>query len=256
MPPLTYLHSTAKLASHLALAALLVVGGVCQANDRTYRVAVIGYSPPLSYTDESGKLTGFNIEVAHELCATMQIRCQLQPMPIESIVDSVAADDSAFAVVGFIPTPERQQRVLFSKTYFHSRSVWLAKPGVALGHSQKPVAVIKGSAQARHAEAMGWKSIAVVTQNEIPALLATGKADATLMPMLGALALLRDKNLQPLLLESTILTDPTMSGPLHMLISPKEAALAERLNAAIDQIKRDGRFDRLNSQFMPWFKIQ
>lgn len=256
MTDLTYLQSTAKLTSHLALAALLVVSGVSQANDRTYRVAVIGYSPPLSYTDESGKLTGFNIEVAHELCATMQIRCQLQPMPIESIVDSVAADDSAFAVVGFIPTPERQQRVLFSKTYFHSRSVWLARPGVALGHSQKPVAVIKGSAQARHAEAMGWKSIAVVTQNEIPALLATGKADATLMPMLGALALLRDKNLQPLLLESTILTDPTMSGPLHMLISPKEAALAERLNAAIDQIKRDGRFDRLNSQFMPWFKIQ
>lgn len=103
---------------------------------------------------------------------------------------------------------------------------------------------------------MGWKSIAVVTQNEIPALLSTGKADATLMPMLGALALIRDKSLQPLLLESTILTDPTMSGSLHMLISPKEAALVERLNGAIDQIKRDGRFDRLNSQFIPWFKIQ
>jgi len=252
----TCLPSTARLAGHLMLAALLVVGNLCQAEERTYRVAVIGHSPPLSYTDENGKLAGFNIEVAHEVCATMQIRCQLQPMPIENIVDSVAADDSAFAVVGFIPTPERQQRVLFSKTYFHSRSVWLAKPGVALGKSQKPVAVIKGSAQARHAEAMGWNSIQVVTQSDIPALLSTGKADATLMPMLGALALLRDKSLQPLLLESIILTDPTMSGPLHMLVSPKEAALVERLNAAIDQIKRDGRFDRLNSQFMPWFKIQ
>ncbi|KXB31187.1 hypothetical protein AT959_10935 [Dechloromonas denitrificans] len=256
MSALTCLQSTARLAGQFALAALLVVGSVCQADDRSYRVAVIGYSPPLSYTDESGKLTGFNIEVAHELCATLQIRCQLQPMPIENIVDSVAADDSAFAVVGFIPTPERQQRVLFSKTYFHSRSVWLARPGLALGKSPKPVAVIKGSAQARHAEAMGWKSIPVVTQNEIPALLSTGKADATLLPMLGALALLRDKSLQPLLLESTILTDPTMSGSLHMLVSPKEAPLVERLNAAIDQIKRDGRFDRLNSQFMPWFKIQ
>lgn len=256
MIALAALPSTARLAGHLVLAALLLVGSACQASERIYRVAVIAHSPPLSYTDESGKLTGFNIEVAHELCATLQIRCQLQPMPIESIVDSVAADDSAFAVVGFIPPPERQQRVLFSKTYFHSRSVWLAKPDVALGKSQKPVAVIKGSAQARHAETMGWKSIAVVTQNEIPTLLSTGKADATLMPMLGALALIRDKSLQPLLLESTILTDPTMSGSLHMLISPKEAALVERLNAAIDQIKRDGRFDRLNSQFIPWFKIQ
>lgn len=144
MTALAALPSTARLAGCLVLAALLLVGSACQASERIYRVAVIAHSPPLSYTDESGKLTGFNIEVAHELCATLQIRCQLQPMPIESIVDSVAADDSAFAVVGFIPTPERQQRVLFSKTYFHSRSVWLAKPDVALGKSQKPVAVDQG----------------------------------------------------------------------------------------------------------------
>jgi ABC-type amino acid transport substrate-binding protein len=37
-----------------------------------------------------------------------------------------------------------------------------------------------------------------------------------------------------------------------MVVSPRQRELLESLNAAIDQIKRDGRFDRINRKFVPF----
>lgn len=83
-------------------------------------------------------------------------------------------------------------------------------------------------------------------------MLLSEKADAAVMTMLNALNLMQDKTLQPLDLQTRILSAPFLTGPLHMVISPKQPELVERINAAIDQIKRDGRFDRINTQFIPF----
>lgn len=230
----------------------MIVFGTDLAAETGFRVAVIAHSPPLSYTDPSGKLTGFNVEIAHELCAAMKMSCSLQQMPIEKIVDTVAANQVDFAVVGFIPTPERQLKVLFSKPYFQSLTAWLASREAKSSNPDPKVAVIKGSAQARYVESMGWKAVYAVTLKEVPALLLSEKADAAVMTMLNALNLMQDKTLQPLDLQTRILSAPFLTGPLHMVISPKQPELVERINAAIDQIKRDGRFDRINTQFIPF----
>jgi ABC-type amino acid transport substrate-binding protein len=70
--------------------------------------------------------------------------------------------------------------------------------------------------------------------------------------MLGALSLAQETVLQPLGLKSTILSGPLITGGLHMVINPKQAELVERINSAIDQLKLDGRFDRINSRFLPF----
>lgn len=231
---------------------LLWVCFTAAAQEKLYRVALIAHSPPLSYTDSAGKFTGFNVEMATELCATMKIRCVQQALPVDKIVDMAAADQIDFAVVGFVPTPERKARVLFSKVYFQSMSVWLAKPTVTAGNSRSSVAVIKGSAQASHAKAMGWKTTEAGTNADITSSLVSGVADAAVLPMLGALSLAQETVLQPLGLKSTILNGPLITGGLHMVISPKQVELVERINTAIDQLKLDGRFDRINSRFVPF----
>jgi ABC-type amino acid transport substrate-binding protein len=231
---------------------LALVCFTATAQEKIYRVALIAHSPPLSYTDAAGKFTGFNVEMAAELCATMKVRCVQQPAPVDKIVDMAATDQIDFAVVGFIPTPERKARVLFSKPYFQSMTVWLSKPSVMAGSSRSSVAVIKGSAQASHAQAMGWKTIEVATNAEITSLLASGVADATVLPMLGALSLAQESLLRPLGMKSTVLSGPLITGTLHMVINPRQPELAERINAAIDQLKLDGRFDRINSKFVPF----
>lgn len=231
---------------------LLLVSFTVAAQDKIYRVALIAHSPPLSYTDSAGKFTGFNVEMATELCATMKIRCVQQPLPVDRIVDMAAADQIDFAVVGFVSTPERRARVLFSKVYFQSMSVWIAKPSVAAGNSRSSVAVIKGSAQASHAQAKGWRTTEAATNADITSLLVSEVADAAVLPMLSALSLAQESVLQPLGLKSAALSGPLITGSLHMVINPKHPELVERIDAAIDQIKRDGRFDRINTKFVPF----
>ena len=237
------------------LAVWLLAGGQAVAQEKTYQVAVIGHSPPLSFSQDGGKLTGFNIEMAHELCATMQIRCELKPMTINDIVDAVASQKADFAVVGFIVTPERQQKVLFSKTYFQSVSVWLSRHQTEPDHPRTAVVVINGSAQAHHAQAAGWNHIKVSSQKDIAPMLSSGAADGALLPMLGALSLMQDKSLQELGLKTKVLNVPLLTGSLHMPIDPRQPALVHRINAALDQIKSDGRFDRINTRFIP-FRLQ
>ena len=243
-----------KLATCVLLLALWSAGQAAAADEYNLRVAVIAHSPPLSYTDQNGRLTGFNIEIARALCDAMKALCTLHAMPIEKIVTAVSDDVMDFAVVAFVVTADRSRKILFSKPYFQSISVWLAKPAIAPGSPGSKVAVISGSAQASHAQAMGWTTITAISQKEISLLLSSGVANAAVMPMLGALALMQEKPIQMLNLKSTVLFDPALTGTLHLPINPKKPELVNRINAALDLIKRDGRFDHINSEFIP-FKL-
>nr|WP_299159334.1 transporter substrate-binding domain-containing protein [Accumulibacter sp.] len=46
-----------------------------------------------------------------------------------------------------------------------------------------------------------------------------------------------------------------MSGDVGFSIDPRNPQLRDHINAAFDQIKRDGRFDRLNTEYLP-FRLQ
>lgn len=239
----------------LVSALLLALPLAAPASDAPFRVAVIGNSPPMSYVDEQGSLTGFNVAIAHALCAELKQQCQLVPVPLDHVVDAVAAGDFDFAAVSLLATPERRRKVLFSKPYYHSMSIWLGKPGIRPETGTATVAVVRGSAQARHAETQGWKTLPLASHTEVPGVLAAGQADAAVVPMPTALGLMNEKPLQPLGLKPTILSAPLLTGDVCISINPRRPELKERLDAAIDQIKRDGRYDRINTQFLP-FRLQ
>lgn len=243
-----------KFRDWLALALLTLTCAIAQAGE-VYRVAIIGNSPPMSYVDEAGRLTGFNVAIARALCETMNIRCELQTTPLDKVIDMVAAGEVDFAVVSLLATPERRARVLFSKPYYRSLSVWLGRPASAPGQNGARVAVVRGSTQARYAEAQGWTLQTVASHGELPPLLAAGKADAVVVPMPTAVRLMSEASLQPLGLQPTILSDPSLTGDVCISIDPKRAELKARIDAAIDTIKRDGRYDRINTQFLP-FRMQ
>ena len=245
---------------HLFAAALVAVlfawlPADSDADERPLRVAVIGNSPPMSYEDERGRLVGFNIEMAEALCQTMRVRCKLQQVSIGNVIDALVAGEADFAAVSLLVTPERQQKVLFSKPYYRSQSIWLAQATNRPGTPGIMVGAVRGSAQARHVEAEGWKSLFVEHHRELPALLAAGTVDAVLVPMSTALQLLQDKALQGRNIGPGVLPAPQLSGDVAFSISPQRPDLQARIDAAIDAVKSDGRFDRINTKYLP-FRLQ
>jgi ABC-type amino acid transport substrate-binding protein len=224
-------------------------------NDKALRVAVILNSPPMSYMGADGQLTGFNVELARELCATMQARCDFTVSALGEVVDAVSRGQFDFAAVSLVITPDRGRKVLFSKPYYRSLSAWVAPRGRLPGAPRTQVAVVRGSVQAAHARAQGWSTLEVGHHVEIEELAANGKADAALLPMLTTLSFLRHPAIAAAGWEYQLLSGPGITGEVGFAVAPARPELRERLNQAIDRVRADGRFDRINSAFLP-FRLQ
>ena len=52
---------------------LLAVVGLAHGAERVLKVGVLHHSPPMSYVDASGGLTGFNVEIMRELCKELAV---------------------------------------------------------------------------------------------------------------------------------------------------------------------------------------
>lgn len=247
----------ADMAKQCCCLLLLVLGTFppAQASERALRVAVLGESPPMSYVDARGKLAGFNIGLAQALCEAMAAGCTLTVVPLERVVDALAAGDFDFAAVSLLDTPERRARVLLSRPYYRSSSIWFARPGVEPGAPSVRVATVAGSAQWRYASAHGWRLVTVRHHAEFPVLLAEGKADAVLIPMATALILRQDRSIQSLGLATTIMQQRELTGDVCFAVDPQNPELRDQINKAFDRIKLDGRFDRLNTEYLP-FRLQ
>lgn len=246
-----------SLNNHAFLSVLLTLATCAPAlaNDGIVRVAVLSNSPPMSYTDAAGQPAGFNVGIAQALCAAMKVRCQLIVVPLQRVIPAVAAGEFDFSAVSLLDTPERRAKVLFTKAYYRSNSVWFAKPSVEPGAAGARVAAVAGSAQFRYAAAQGWSTTSVRHHSELPALLMAGKVDAVLLPMATSLTLRQDPGIQSLGLATTIMRQAELSGDVSFAVDPAKPELRERIDQAFDRIKRDGSFDRLNSEYFP-FRLQ
>lgn len=237
------------------LTLALLAAGPLAANERSLRVAIVENSPPQSYVNQEGKPAGFMVDLADALCESMRVKCTYHFLRIDEVIDALASDKAEYAAVTLLATPERQKKVLFSKPFYRSLSIWLAKPSVVPGTPNVSVAVVRGSVQAKYAEMQGWKVLPVATHLDQLQALANGNADTALAPMLTAVAFTSDKRIQALGLQSMPVTEPMLSGDVRLSVNPRHPEIKEQLDAAIDQVKSDGRFDRINTRHLP-FRLQ
>ena len=219
---------------------------------QTLKVAVLGNSPPMSYREADGRLTGFNIEIARALCAEIGATCNFQEITLNRVIDALAEGEFDFAAISLLDTPERRARVLMSASYYRSITLWYAREGVQPGQPGQRVAVVRGSAQEAYARKQGWETVGVLTHPDIVAPLAAGIAHGALLPMNSGIGLQRTPEFQRLGLTAVVVKAPDLLTNVSFAINPRQAELKAALDAAIDRIKRSGVFDRINTQFLPF----
>ena len=82
-----------------------------------------------------------------------------------------------------------------------------------------------------------------------------GSPMGAIIPMATSLNLMNDKSFRSLGLSSTVMKVPELIGNASFGISPRHPELKESVDNALDRIKRNGVYERINSQFLP-FRIQ
>lgn len=241
-----------RLAVACLATVLCLVGGTLHAAPTVLKVAILENSPPMAYRDADGRLTGFSVEIARALCHEMQVHCEFQVIFLERVIEVLASGEVDIAAVSLLDTPERRARIIFAKPYFRSISLWFAKPGVMPGAHGVRVAAVKGSAQERYARKQGWDTVAVPTNGELGKPLIAGVAHAAIVPMNTALNLVKDAEFQRLGLSSTVMKDPELIGNASFGISPHRPELKESVDGALERIQRNGVYERINTQFLPF----
>lgn len=220
------------------------------ASAQTIKVGVFDDAPPLAYRDDKGTLTGFTVAIAEALCAELKLRCELQVVRLETVIDDLAAGQIDVAAVGLLNTPERRKRIAFTKPVYRSTTLWFARPGVKLDAPGVRIAVFKGSAQERFAQAKGWQTVGAITDADIIDQLAAGVAQAGIAPLMSSFNLFRNPRFLKLGLSTQVFSTPELDTQASFGLNPRNLELKEALDRGLDTIKRNGVFDRINSQFL------
>lgn len=107
----------------------LMFGFTCpvQAADKVLINGIDANYPPFAYVDESGKPSGFDIEVVDWIADTMGFEVKHQPMAWDSIVTSLVNKKIDFVASGMSITPERAERVNFTNPYWQIVPVLIVK---------------------------------------------------------------------------------------------------------------------------------
>lgn len=218
-------------------------------------VGILQYYPPFSLQDAGGRMTGFDVDFAEALCRQLGRRCRLTPLPLNSIVDKLADLSLDMAVAGLGVSEERRRIMLFSKPYYHSRSLYVGRAGLSIsrdGLRGKKLAALYNSVQFQLLQDL-WKEDAKILGFE------------SLQSLLDALALGRvdvlflDKITADKFLESAdgadfaVLDDgaPAQEAiqPSCVAVSRRLSALVTEVNAAIDALRASGEYDRIMRKY-------
>ncbi|MCM2446928.1 transporter substrate-binding domain-containing protein [Rahnella sp. CG8] len=100
------------------LAGTLITTVPVQAKDyKSITIATEGSYAPYSFKDASGKLVGFEIELASDLCNRMKIKCTVVEQAWDGIIPSLIAGryDAIMAAMGI--QPAREKVISFSRPY-------------------------------------------------------------------------------------------------------------------------------------------
>ncbi len=107
-----------KIAAGLALLAL--TSGAALAQGKTWTkvtIATEGAYAPWNFTEAGGKLAGFEIELAQDLCKRMKVECTIIAQDWDGIIPSLTARKYDAIMAGMNITAKRLEVINFSRSY-------------------------------------------------------------------------------------------------------------------------------------------
>lgn len=106
--------------------------------------------PPFNFMDASGRLVGFNVDLARAICEELAIPCTIQSRPFEDLLAAIADDRADAAIAGVAITIDTRRAVDFSDVYLRLPARFAVRQNESLdvaveGLTNRRVAVVDGT---------------------------------------------------------------------------------------------------------------
>src|ERR687886_2156491 len=105
-----------KILGVLGAAALsiLTAAGGASAQEKTVKIATEGAYAPWNFTGAGGKLEGFEIDLANDLCARMKVKCEIVAQDWDGIIPALNAKKYDAIMAGMSITDDRKKVIEFT----------------------------------------------------------------------------------------------------------------------------------------------
>ena len=259
------------------LASLLIIGNVYAADK--IKIGTEGAYPPWNSKDASGKLIGFEVELAYTLCRYIGQQCVIVEQDWDGMIPALIMRKFDAIMAGMSITAERQKAINFSQGYADEVASLAVMKGSSLEGLDTPAGInlTKPNAAAKKAlktltSALTGKTVCVQTatihqnfldsgdvgkvnvrtyktQDEVNLDLTSGRCDVALAAAV-AFSDYAEKSGKPV-----VLTGPTFSGGafgngVGVGIRKDDTELLKKFNAAINQARKNGDISRIATK---WF---
>lgn len=244
-------------------------------------IATEGAYAPWNFTNSSGQLDGFEIELAADLCKRMGVEYEMVPQAWDGIVPSLQAGKYDAIMAGMSITEKRKNAVSFSRYYAATPSVFIVLKGNGFDDLKTDVDAItldqvspeEDAAMAVLSDKFGGKTIGVQaatiqerflqqylgksveiksydTQENLELDLQSGRIDAALGAMSYWVPRLNDEKGRDFKMVGPGMTKGPFGEGVGVAVRQSDKELADMFSKAINEAIADGTLSRLATK---WF---
>lgn len=237
-------------------AAALAIGFAASAlaQSPVLRVGVEGNYPPFSMIAPDGKLSGFDIDIANAVCAEMKATCTLVQQEWDGMIPALNARKFDMIVASMTITDERRKAVDFSDAYYDVPSRWVAKAGAFTEATPaslkgKKIIVLRNSPRAKFVQENFKESevLLVAKETEVYLELTAGRGDigfgSSVVSSEAFLKKPEGRNFAQV--GQTVRLDAGGGGGVGIALRKDDAALRDRINAALKTVRGNGIYKTL-----------
>ena len=216
------------------------------------RIGTEGAYPPFNMIDQDGQVAGFDVDIAKALCTKMDTECVFVTQDWDGIIPGLLARKYAAVVASMSITEERKKAVDFSDRYYSNSLAMIAKSGTNIDPTQlqgKSVGAQRATIAADHANAIEGANVKLYDTQENAYLdLNSGRIDVLMTDRLPGYDWLNSEQGKGF----EFIGDAIDIGDQIGIAVRKGDKLRERLNKAIEEIRADGTYQRINAKYFPF----
>lgn len=219
--------------------------------------------PPFNFTDQSGKLTGFHIDLARALCEELdlQTRCQIQALPYGQLTTALEAGQGEAVIAGVAVTPDLRERFNFTRPYLLLPARFLIRNDEVLqrqdaeGLIGRKVGVVRDTAHAAMLQAFfpGIERVAfedrdtamrALKEKQVSAVFADALQLSFWMMSPASAGCCR-------FLDGPFLSERHLGEGLTIMVGGQDRALAAALESALGALSKNGRLEEIYLRYFP-----
>ncbi|ENN89268.1 putative amino-acid binding protein periplasmic protein [Rhizobium freirei PRF 81] len=247
-----------RLFAAASFAAMSLFAGAALADGDSIVFGTDATYPPFESLESGGKFVGFDIDVANALCDHMKVKCTFVNQDFDGIIPALQAKKFDAIISSMSITPERQKIVDFTNKIYNTPPA-IAVPkdstvkeatnealkGKSIGAQSSTTHANYASAHLKDAELKLYPSA-----DEYKLDLGNGRIDAAIDDVVVLSEWVKSDAGSCCKMLGTLKNDPVINGAgAGIAVRKGDTALRDKLNAAIDAIRADGTYKKIQDKY-------